>query len=363
MKIAIKSLSLVFAGGLVFLASPGVAQEAPFDAAAYYAGKTVRIQVGFSAGGGTDLQARHFATHWSRFMPGNPRFQVTNIRPNIASANRLYRSPPDGLTLELTGSANVVNQFTVPQSEFRVEENRIIGTHVGAAAVLFASRDFPYATLREAMGGEHEVRMGWRTPTQSAAMRMAVLSEWLKIPMKFIPGSSGTADSLLELERGDTNVWIPGGAGTVWFTLPTLRPGWLKDGVIRPIALMGDPQNPVHPNSEIAIPSDVPYAADLIENPEHRRQYIAMSNLIDRYSKIFMAPPKTPDGMINAFRQSYEQMLNDKEFADQLETLQGDPVSYTPGDVVERDLKQMVQDYMEFQDVFKSWEDLARARF
>lgn len=37
------------------------------------------MQVGFGPGGGTDLQARHFAANWSKYMPGNPRFQVTNI--------------------------------------------------------------------------------------------------------------------------------------------------------------------------------------------------------------------------------------------------------------------------------------------
>jgi len=339
------------------------AQDASFDAKTYFAGKTIRIQVGFGPGGGTDLQARHFAAHWGKFMPGNPRFQVTNITPNTASANRLYKSPPDGLTLELTGSPNVTNQFTVPQAAYKVEENRMIGTHVASASILFGYKDLPYKTLREAVGGKEVIRMGWRTPSQSSAMRMAALSEWLNIPMKFIPGAAGTADSLLELERRDTNAWMPGGAGTAWFGLPVIRPGWLKDGTIRPIAVMEAPGSKVRGNKEIELPSDVPYAADLISDPEHKRQFIAMSNLIDRYSKIFMAPPKTPDAMIQAFRTSYEALLNDKEFVDRLEVLQGDPVQFVPGDVVEKDIRQMVKDYVEFQDVFKTWEGWARARF
>lgn len=354
---------LATAGILCLGVAPSWAQSAGFDAAAYYAGKLVTIQVGFSPGGGTDLQARHFAGHWSAFMPGHPRFRVTNIRPNIASANRLYKSKPDGLTLELTGSPNVINQFAIAQSKFKVEENRIIGSHVGALSVLFGYKTLPYKTLREAMGGKQVIRMGWRRPSQGGAMRMAALSEWLNIPMKFIPGASGTSDSLLELERGDTNAWIPGGAGTAWFGLPTIRPGWLKDGTLRPLALMGAKEARIPGNKEIEMPQEVPYTADLIKDPEKRRQYLAFSNLIDRYSKIFMAPPKTPDAMINAFRASYRALLNDKEFTQKLEVLQGDAVEFTPGDKIEKDLDQMVKDYKELGDVFKSWQGLAKARF
>ena len=359
----IKLMAFLVCGAMSVAAAPATAQDANFDAAKYFAGKTIRLQVGFSPGGGTDLQARHFAAHWSKYMPGRPRFQVTNITPNTASANRLYKSPPDGLTIELTGSPNVTNQFTIPQAEYRVEENRMIGTHVGAVAVLFGYKNLPYKTLKDAIDGKSVIRMGWRTPSQAGAMRMAALSEWLNIPMKFIPGAAGTSDSLLELERGDTNVWIPGGAGTVWFTLPTIRPGWLKNGTIRPIALMGEPEDSVEGNKEIEMPAEVPYAANLIQDPERKRQYIAFSNLIDRYSKIFMAPPKTPDPIINAYRRSYEALLQDKEFVEKLEVLQGEEVRYVPGEKVERDIAQMVKDYVEFEDVFKKWEDLARARF
>jgi tripartite-type tricarboxylate transporter receptor subunit TctC len=355
---------MILTAGMMCVASgASLAQDKAFDAKSYFTGKTVRVLVGFGPGGGTDLQARHFAAYWSKYMPGSPRFQVTNVVPNTASANRLYKSPPDGLTIELTGSPNVTNQFSVAQSEYRVEENRIIGTHVDSASVLFGYKDLPYKTLREAMGGKEVIRMTWRSASQASTMRMAALSEWLNIPMKFISGPSGTAQNLLELERGDTDAWMPGGAGTAWFGLPTIRPGWLKDGTIRPIAVMSAPDTKVRPNAEIAMPDDVPYAADLITDPDHKRQFIAMSNLIDRYSKIFMMPPKTPDNIVEVFRKSYEALLHDKEFVEKLEVLQGDPVQFTPGDVVERDIDQMVKDYLEYQDVSKGWEALAKARF
>ncbi len=133
--------------------------------------------------------------------------------------------------------------------------------------------------------------------------------------------------------------------------------------MIRPIAVMEAPGTKVRGNKEIEMPDSVPYVADLLTDPEQKRKIIALSNIIDRYSKIFMAPPKTPDHLVNVLRASYEALLKDKDFVERLEVLQGDPVDYVPGDVVERDIRQMVKDYVEFKDEFKTWEEWARVRF
>lgn len=334
-----------------------------FDAAAYFEGKSIRIQVGFAAGGGTDLQARHFAQHWSRTMPGNPTFNVTNITPNTASANRLYRSPPDGMTIEMTASINLIQQFMESQARFKIEENRMIGTHTGTASVLFGYRDLPYETLQDAIGGKTPIRVGMRSPNNGGAIRLAALSEWLDIPIQFVSGARGTADNLIALERRDTDAFMPGGGGTLWFSLPFIRPGWLKDGTLRPLALMGPSDMGVGPNTEIEMPSNVPYAAALIEDPENRAKYEIFANVDSRFGKVFMAPPKTPDNIIDAFRNSYKELLDDKPFRERLENMMGEPVTYTPGAEMEPIVAKMAEDFAMHADDFTQWIEWARKRF
>src|SRR5215471_2895456 len=58
----------------VGVAAPATAQ----DPAAFYRGKTVRIVVGFSSGGGYDVYARMLARHIGRYIPGNPPVVVQN---------------------------------------------------------------------------------------------------------------------------------------------------------------------------------------------------------------------------------------------------------------------------------------------
>ena len=74
--------------GVLLISAPGIT----LAASPYFKGKTVRLLVGFRPGGGTDIQARYFASRWPTFIPGNPRIIVTNLPPNIAAKTICGRS-------------------------------------------------------------------------------------------------------------------------------------------------------------------------------------------------------------------------------------------------------------------------------
>ncbi|HWH80027.1 MAG TPA: hypothetical protein VNT76_21750, partial [Candidatus Binatus sp.] len=62
----------------------------------FYRGKTVRIVVGFSAGGGYDQYSRVIGRHMSKYIPGNPNVLVDNM-PGVGSiiaANHIYNAAP-----------------------------------------------------------------------------------------------------------------------------------------------------------------------------------------------------------------------------------------------------------------------------
>ena len=77
------------------LAAPAMAE----DPASFYRGKTVRIVVGFSSGGGYDVYARVLARHIGRYIPGNPIVVVQNM-PGAASLKSVQYlttgAPTDG---------------------------------------------------------------------------------------------------------------------------------------------------------------------------------------------------------------------------------------------------------------------------
>ena len=82
--------------GLVASVLPATSQE-PF-----YRGKTLRIIVCFTAGGGFDVYARTIARHMGRHIPGAPTIIVENMpgAGSLISANYLYKiAKPDGLSI------------------------------------------------------------------------------------------------------------------------------------------------------------------------------------------------------------------------------------------------------------------------
>ncbi|MBV8169154.1 MAG: hypothetical protein JO021_20335, partial [Alphaproteobacteria bacterium] len=68
---------LLIAGlALAILAQPAAAAD---PVAAFYAGKTVKVVVGYSVGGGYDVYARTLARFMGRHIPGAPVLVAQNL--------------------------------------------------------------------------------------------------------------------------------------------------------------------------------------------------------------------------------------------------------------------------------------------
>ena len=68
----------------------------------FYQGKTIRIIVGYSPGGGYDALARMLSRHMPKYIPGQPTILVENMAGagSLLAANHIYKvAKPDGLTM------------------------------------------------------------------------------------------------------------------------------------------------------------------------------------------------------------------------------------------------------------------------
>src|SRR3989441_8932342 len=135
-------IAVIVGLGLLPYAALAVAQE-PF-----YRGKTVRIVVGFSAGGGFDTYSRTLARPMVRHIPGPPTIIVENMpgAGSLISANYLYKiAKPDGLTIgHFIGGlflSQVIGQKGV---EFDARKFEVIGA---------PTYEHPVCALTKASGG------------------------------------------------------------------------------------------------------------------------------------------------------------------------------------------------------------------
>src|SRR3954452_4060561 len=79
----------------------------------FYKGKSINLLIGFSAGGGYDLYARHLARHMGKHIPGNPTILPQNMAGagSLRVANFLYTAAPkDGTAFgTFTRTVGVIN--------------------------------------------------------------------------------------------------------------------------------------------------------------------------------------------------------------------------------------------------------------
>src|SRR5437763_16371390 len=89
--------SLALAVAAVAIAAAAAAQD-------FYKGKTLTIVVGFTTGGGFDVNARLLARHIGRHIPGNPTVIVQNM-PGAAGIKSVQyvdgAAPKDGTVIDI----------------------------------------------------------------------------------------------------------------------------------------------------------------------------------------------------------------------------------------------------------------------
>jgi tripartite-type tricarboxylate transporter receptor subunit TctC len=119
----------------------------------FYQGKTVRIIVAFSPGGGFDMLARIMARHMPQYIPGHPHILVQNMPGggNSIGVNYVYNvAPPDGLTIGMVHGNKIVQQMTkVPGIEFDVTKFHWVGGDDLGPLALSIRKDLPYRTAKE----------------------------------------------------------------------------------------------------------------------------------------------------------------------------------------------------------------------
>ena len=79
----------------------------------FYKGKTIRLIVAFSAGGGYDAYSRAIGRHLGKHIPGNPTIVVENMTGagGIIHANFMYQAKPDGLIIGNNAGGLILQQI------------------------------------------------------------------------------------------------------------------------------------------------------------------------------------------------------------------------------------------------------------
>lgn len=304
--------------------SPSFAQTANDG---FYAGKQIKVIVGFPPGGGFDAYARTLADHMGRHIPGNPSFIVQNMpgATTAKAAAHIYGvAAQDGTFLGLLHQGLLANQvLDIQGGAFDVTKFNWIGRMGTRLSVGLVWHTTGVKTIADAK--KTEIIMGATSPTATSAMVPLALNHAAGTKFKVVMGYQGSADMYLAMERGETHGLPIAG----WLDLTGPRADWVKDGkvaVLYQIALKRHADLPT-----------VPVLADLAGNDDDR-QILALLASTEDMGRAFVAGPNLPATRGETLRTAFAAMMTDPVFLADAQKRQLD-IDFMHG----KDLQALVQ--------------------
>ncbi|HME60919.1 MAG TPA: tripartite tricarboxylate transporter substrate-binding protein [Candidatus Binatia bacterium] len=290
--------ALVGAFFLLFVTS-GFAQEP------YYRGKTVRIIVGGSAGGGYDTYTRTIARHLGKHVPGNPTFVVENMTGagSLIAANYVYKvAKPDGLTIgHFIGGLILQHVLGKPGIEFDARKFGHLGVPAQDTTTAGISKSSGVTGIDNWLSTKTTLKFGGVGPGAATDDIAKIMRATVGVPLQLVTGYKGTADIKLAVNSGELQ-----GVVNSW---ESFKSGWAKEietGAVMIVLQMLPKRHPDLPN--------VPGILDYVKNEDDRK--IVQIGVFDygAIARPYVFPPNTPKDRVQALRKGLADTYKDKEF-------------------------------------------------
>jgi tripartite-type tricarboxylate transporter receptor subunit TctC len=293
---------VVFLSGMVLMA--GVAQASTHEV---FKDKTIRLVVGYSAGGAMDDWARFVARHLGKHISGNPDIVVQNMpgAGGITAANYLFNiAKPDGLSLGVVNPA-LYNDQLIGSKEVKFDWPKFvwIGSPEKVDQVLFIRTDFPAKTLDDLRNTAEPPRCAATARAGLAYFLPKLLEEGLGIKVSMVLGYGGGGEMNLAMEKEEIHCR----AGTVSAYVgrePTRT--WIKKGFVRALVQSGAKRYAKLP--------DVPTLYELMEThktPEATKRLARVLLSSGDLGRPFIGPPATPADRVKILRDAFSKTMND----------------------------------------------------
>jgi tripartite-type tricarboxylate transporter receptor subunit TctC len=297
--------SFHFALALILFALGGAGPRLAHAQESFFKGKTIRIVVGFSAGGGYDLYARAIARHMSRHIPGNPTIVVENMAgaASMISANHVYKvAKPDGLTIGHFIGGLFLQQVLGRQGiEFDARKFEYLGVPIKDTYCIGLTKASGITSMESWLAAKAPVKIGGTAPGSATDDIPAVLQAALGLPLQVVSGYKGTADIRLAADSGEV-----AGFTTGW---ESFKSTWRKaletgDAFIAVQAV-------AKPHPELP---KVPLAINYAKTEVAKKLIQVGAQDPGILARPFVLPPGTPKDRVQMLRKAFMDTFNDPEF-------------------------------------------------
>jgi tripartite-type tricarboxylate transporter receptor subunit TctC len=275
-----------------------------------FKGKTIKLIVGTSTGGGVDLYARVVGQFLGKHLPGEPTIIVQNMPggSSVVAANYLYNvAKPDGLTLGALQGGVYFDQILGRNSvKFDWPKFTWIGSPERLEAQLYMRTDSPYKTLDDIRHAAEPPRCGGAGTGATGYFVPKVLEETLGLKFKTVTGYQSGGEIDLAVERGELHC-RGYDIGSFVGREPTRT--WFKTGFVKSLIQTGKKRD--------ARLGEVPTLYELMnqyKTPEPQRRMATVILAAGGFGRPMVAPPAMSPDLVRTIREGYTKTLKDPDF-------------------------------------------------
>lgn len=296
----------------------------------FYKGKVVTIGIGGTAGGGIDIGARMMARFWGKYLPGNPTVtpQLMPGAGGVRLVEHLYAvAPKDGTYVGAFATGPIIEPLiSTREVKYKISDFTAVGALEKDVSFCTTWHSSPIKTIDDAK--QREVTVAGTGAASSTDIFPLALNATLGTKFRLISGYVGTQETIMAIERGETD----GRCGWGWSSLKSSKPDWVRDKKLNFLIQLGLEK---HPEAQ-----DVPLALDLIPTQEGKqmmRVLVAPQNI----TRPYLAPPGLPAERVRELRDGFIAALKDPVLVAEFTKVMGEEPSPTNGADMQKILEDM----------------------
>jgi len=276
----------------------------------FFKGKTIRIVVPFSAGGGYDIYSRIIGRHMGKHISGNPSFMVENMTGagGLIGINHVYKvAKPDGLTIATPIGTMFVDQLIGRRGiEFDGRKFEYIGAPAQDTQLLAVHKRTGIKTMEQWLAHPKPVKFGSTGPTSANENIAKIAKAALNLPLQVISGYKGTSVIRLAFNSGEVD-----GIANAWESFVATWPQELQNG---DLVVLAQASGKSH-----AKLTHIPLVIDYAKTEVGRKLVQGVINNFGATARPYVVTPGTPKDRVEILRKAFMDTMKDPEFAAELE--------------------------------------------
>lgn len=271
----------------------------------FYRGKTVRVIVGYGAGGGYDTYSRVIGRYLGKYIPGEPTVIVENMPGAgglLAATSVANTLPKDGTAIANFAITGVFDGLVSGQkTDFDPATMNYLNMPSIDDISCVVTRRSGITSFQEVLGPHSKQMIAGSS--SGAPDEAGILAATLGANIRRIAGYNGTAAIRLAMDQGE----VDGQCQWSWQSISSTALDRIQSGDYVVIAqVVGDQLNKAYPPT-------MPLASSLAQTEEARQLLLYGMTLPRQYQREYAVAAEVPMDRVQALRTAFDRALTDPD--------------------------------------------------